>query len=165
MHVIRFWTHRLLSLILCVVWLKSSAFCVPCFASSFVFLLCGFRWILFPPHAFSSFLVKLFGLSAALGAESNGPSSIFSIILLHTSLSSDYSSLLFLSLHARLHGNVSSFVFFYWNFPPTFFCFLSQLIKKKSQCHLFFSKKSQKKDIVCNAAGGQENLFVAMCTN
>jgi hypothetical protein len=29
----------------------------------------------------------------------------------------------------------------------------------------FFSQKKPEKDIVCNAAGGQENLFVAMCTN
>jgi hypothetical protein len=54
---------------------------------------------------------------------------------------------------------------FLLKFPTHLFCFLSQLIKKKPQCDLFFSQKKPEKDIVCNAAGGQENLFVAMRTN
>jgi hypothetical protein len=29
----------------------------------------------------------------------------------------------------------------------------------------FFPQKKPEKDIVCNAVGGQENLFVAMRTN
>ena len=118
----------------------------------------------FPSSCFFFLPRRAFWPSAALGAESNGPSSIFSIILLHTSLAPIILHCFF-SACMRLHRNVSSFVcFFYWNFPPTFF-FLSQLIKKKSQCDLFFSKKKPEKDIVCNAAGGQENLFVAMRTN
>ena len=49
----------LLSLILCLVWLRNRAFCVPSFASSFALSCVASGETFFPPHALSPFLVVI----------------------------------------------------------------------------------------------------------